>query len=132
MIKIPSLKVSKLKLDMKAFVIAGLVAAASAMDQVYLDYLNHVARFGRHFAEEKQFAMRLMRYIEVDRHINEVNASGASFSLGHNQFSDWSQSEYKAMLGALTASQPSATAPPATKRASSESKESSPKRTNNN
>jgi len=38
---------------MKAFACAGLVAVASAMDQVYLDYLNHVARFGREFTEER-------------------------------------------------------------------------------
>ena len=84
---------------MKAFACAGLVAVASAMDQVYLEYLNHVARYGREFKEERTFAMRLKRYLEVDQYIKKVNASGASHVLGHNQFSDWSPSEFKAMRG---------------------------------
>ena len=97
---------------MKSFVGAGLVAAAaSALDQVYLDYLNHIARFGRQFSDEREFGQRLMRFMESDNHIRKVNASDASYKAGHNQFSDWTDDERKAMLGSRRQEAPATTAP---------------------
>lgn len=35
----------------------------------------------------------------MDDYIEEHNAEGHNYTLGHNQFSDWSRAEYTAILG---------------------------------
>ena len=43
--------------------------------------------------------MRLERFMHHDRLISEHNATnGANFTLGNNQFSDWTDAEYLAIL----------------------------------
>jgi len=43
--------------------------------------------------------MRAETYLNTHNWIVEHNASGASWTAGHNQFSDWTSVEYKNMLG---------------------------------
>ena len=48
----------------------------------------------------KEFAIRQERFLYWNRIINDHNyTNGANFTLGHNQFSDWTDDEYKAILG---------------------------------
>ena len=47
--------------------------------------------------------------MEVDQYIKEVNASGASHVVGHNQFSDWSPADLKVMLGSPFSNPPAVT-----------------------
>ena len=66
---------------------------------INFDYLGHIARYNRSFADVAEFAKRLENFTIAHNWINEHNASGASWVAGHNQFSDWSHAEYKAILG---------------------------------
>jgi len=65
----------------------------------HFDYLSHMAKFNRSFNDVEEFAMRLDQFSFVHNFIEEHNATGASFTLGHNQFSDWTHAEYKQLLG---------------------------------
>jgi len=46
-----------------------------------------------------EFKTRLEYFSTLDKFIEEENAKGHNYTLGHNQFSDWSRDEYTAMLG---------------------------------
>ena len=85
---------------MYSFAIAALASTAAAISAVELEFLNYAARFNKVYEEIEEFALRLERYVHWDRIINDHNATnGPSFTLGHNQFSDWTDKEYVAILG---------------------------------
>ena len=65
----------------------------------HFDYLSFMAEFGRQISDVQEFTTRLENFTFMHNFINDHNASGASWVAGHNQFSDWSHVEYKAMLG---------------------------------
>ena len=66
---------------------------------ISFDYLSHMAKFNRMITDVEEFHMRVAQFTANHSFIEEHNASGASWTAGHNQFSDWSHAEYKAMLG---------------------------------
>ena len=62
--------------------------------------MNYAARFNKIYEDVEEFALRLERFAHWHRVINEHNATNSpSFILGHNQFSDWTDAEYGAILG---------------------------------
>ena len=63
------------------------------------NYLGHMATFNRQITDVAEFHKRVEQFTFVHNWIEEHNASGASWVAGHNQFSDWTHAEYKAMLG---------------------------------
>jgi cathepsin L len=63
------------------------------------NYLAHMAKFNRQITDVAEFMTRLENFTFVHNWIEEHNLTGASWTAGHNQFSDWSRAEYKAMLG---------------------------------
>ena len=63
------------------------------------DYVSHMATYGRQISDVTEFQTRLAQFSLVHNWIEEHNESGANWVAGHNQFSDWSHAEYKAMLG---------------------------------
>jgi len=73
---------------MKSFVAAGIVGAASALSTVELKYMNYLAEHGKHVANAEEFNARIELFDTVDRMIEEHNAEGHNYELGHNQFSD--------------------------------------------
>merc|ERR1719162_1353899 len=66
---------------------------------INFNFLAHMATYNRQITDVTEFAMRVENYTYIHNFINEHNASGANWVAGHNQFSDWSFAEYKAMLG---------------------------------
>jgi len=81
---------------MKSFAFAAVIGAATAFD---LDYINYMATHNKYINDVEEFAMRVANFKRVDAFIQEHNASNASYTAGHNQFSDWSDAEYKSILG---------------------------------
>ena len=84
---------------MKSFALALTAGAVSAINVSELNYINHLAKFGRDVGVRSEFEARLARFTEMDNLIEEHNSQNGSFTLGHNQFSDWTHEEYKAILG---------------------------------
>ena len=85
---------------MKSFTFAALASAAAAINVNELEFLNYAAQYNKVYDEIEEFALRLERFLHWHRIINDHNATnGLNFNLGHNQFSDWTDAEYKAILG---------------------------------
>ena len=85
---------------MQSIAFAALVSAAAALSADELEFANYVARFNKVYEDMEEFAIRFKRFLYWHRVINEHNYSNESknFTLGHNQFSDWSNEEYAAIL----------------------------------
>ena len=84
---------------MKSFAAAITIGAVSALDVMELKYMQHLAKFGKNMGSVEEFNQRLVYFSTLDQYIEEHNAEGHSYTLGHNQFSDWSRTEYTGMLG---------------------------------
>ena len=84
---------------MKAFAAAITLGAAAALNLDELKYMNHLAQFGKTVQSVEEFARRLVYFRVLDQFIEDHNAGSHSYTLGHNQFSDMSRTEYTAMLG---------------------------------
>ena len=86
---------------MRSFAFATIFAAVNALEQFdELEYLNFCAKYGRQTNQIEEYNMRKEIYAKIDAFIKETNASGKETHVaGHNQFSDWTHVEYKAILG---------------------------------
>ena len=84
---------------MKSFALALTFGAASALHQIELKYMNYLAQFGKTMNDMEEFETRLEYFAATDFDVEEINAGNNTWTAGHNQFSDWSEEEYKGMLG---------------------------------
>ena len=66
---------------------------------LHLKYVQHMAQFNRMIEDVAEFATRFEKFVAVENWIEEHNAMGNNYTVGHNQFSDWSHAEYSQMLG---------------------------------
>ena len=62
-------------------------------------FIEHVTEYGISYGTQEEFDFRMNLFAKKDAEINEINASQDSFVLGHNQFSTWTDFEYKRLLG---------------------------------
>jgi len=69
--------------------------------QVEQAFMKHIADFGKSYGTAEEYQFRLGEFAKKDAIIQAHNAENSSFTLGHNQFSDMSDYEYKKLLGAL-------------------------------
>ena len=58
---------------MKAFAIAHIFAAASAIHHVELKYMNYLAEFGKVINDLQEFEQRLENFVATDKAIEEIN-----------------------------------------------------------
>merc|ERR1711957_494114 len=86
-------------LTMKSFAFATLAAAVTALSNTEFEYMQYVAKFNKASNSVDEFAMRLTNFQETSDFITEQNESNDTHVAGHNQFSDWTFAEYKAILG---------------------------------
>jgi len=84
---------------MKSFAFAAVMAAASALNNAEFEYMQYVAKFNKMTNSVSEFQARMANFQAVDAFIKEHNQSNATWTAAHNQFSDWSYAEYKAILG---------------------------------
>ena len=78
-----------------AFSLCALFGASSALNTVEFEYMNYLAKFNKMYNDVDVFRARMENFSKADAFIKEHNASTESnYSVGHNQFSDWSQAEY--------------------------------------
>ena len=86
---------------MKAFGVTTTLALTSAAETsvMKLKYMSHVAKYGKNIDSTDEFATRMGYFAETEKTISEHNAGSHSFTMAHNQFSDWSKDEYKHLLG---------------------------------
>ena len=88
---------------MKTFISIALAGAASAaVVENDLKFMNYMSKFSKVYTTVEEYATRLALFLEREIIINESNADEANtYTLGHNNFSDWTDEEYKAILGGI-------------------------------
>ena len=62
----------------------------------YMRFLIHANKYNLRLETWEQFEYRISLYLEIDEYIKNTNAEmgpNASFTLGHNKFSTWSDQE---------------------------------------
>jgi len=69
------------------------------LDALTFLFMKYLSNHGKSYDTVEEWNRRLELFIESHNFIEEQNASGSMYTSGHNQFSDWSQDEYEAMLG---------------------------------
>ena len=84
---------------MKSFAFAAVFAAANAMSTTEFEYMQYCAQYNKVTNDVEEFTARMGNFAIVDKFISEWNAGNETHVAGHNQFSDWSHAEYKAILG---------------------------------
>jgi hypothetical protein len=86
---------------MKTFIVSAIASAATALvTQNEFEFINWVAEYGRNYQSLEEYAHRLEQFTRVNQFIKEHNAEGHTYTVGHNQMSDWTEEEYKAILTA--------------------------------
>lgn len=58
------------------------------------DYLSHMANYGRSISSLAEYKYRLDAFATTDDLVKKINSEGRSFTLAHNQFSDWTAEEH--------------------------------------
>ena len=63
-------------------------------------FLGHMAEFGLSYGTKAEYEFRLGLYTKLDAELEKINANPENtFTVGHNQFSTWTDAEFKRMLG---------------------------------
>merc|ERR1719223_2593453 len=83
---------------MKYFALAAVIATAQAISEIESAFFGYIVQFGKSYSSVQEYEMRLREFAVKHQFINSHNDSETSFKVGHNQFSDWTEAEYKSML----------------------------------
>lgn len=93
-----------------AAAIAGLVAATPMTDMEF-KFINYVAKFNKSYGTKEEYNFRMEQFAKKDVAMAEENAAQNSYVLAHNKMSDWTEAEYKNILGGLPSFESGQTAP---------------------
>lgn len=63
------------------------------------NFVSHVAEWGLSYGTKAEFEFRKNLFIAKDAEINRINSEQTSFTVGHNQFSTWTNDEMKRLNG---------------------------------
>lgn len=83
---------------MKSFAFAAVIGSATALNTIEFEYMQYIAKFGKISNDVDMFNARMENFAIADKFIKEHNATESNYTVGHNQFSDWSTTEYKNLL----------------------------------
>ena len=68
--------------------------------QVLPDFTKFLTTFGKSYDSVAEFNKRVKQYAQADQFIKEFNSNEQnSFTVGHNEMSDWTPQEYKGLMG---------------------------------
>merc|ERR1719282_1800160 len=86
---------------MKTFALAAVAptAAATELTAANMAFVRYIAEFNKFYNTTEEFKFRQQIFDEAHEQIEAHNAEGHTWTLGHNQFSDWHADEYKVLLG---------------------------------
>jgi len=88
---------------MRTIVAIALAAAANAATEMEAAFMAYISDFGKNYSSLHEFNLRFEQFVRNYSHIITHNSEDHQFTLGLNQFSDWTHEEYKSMLGSLPA-----------------------------
>lgn len=82
---------------MKSFVAVSLTAVASAAT-FKESFLQYITKFGKSYTTVEEFNLRMELFAKTDAFINKHNSLlGSGYRMGHNKFSDFTETEWEAM-----------------------------------
>jgi C1A family cysteine protease len=73
---------------------------SSVSADVEAAFIDHMAQFGLSYGTAEEYEFRLNIFNEKTAKIQEINSSQSSFTVGYNQFTTYTDFEYKRLLGA--------------------------------
>jgi len=62
-------------------------------------FIDHMNMHGLSYGTKEEFHFRMNIYADKEAQINEINSQNASFTVGHNFLSTWTQEEASKLLG---------------------------------
>lgn len=90
---------------LSVLIVAAVAAGAlytmygSSPNEVDLHFTNFVTKFDKNYLSEDEYNFRKTIFADNLKIINEHNTQGKSWTMGVNEFTDWTNEEYKKMLG---------------------------------
>ena len=90
---------------MKSFIAATIaaIASAEALSEEFLAFVNFVAKYNKTYESVEEFDMRFEAFKRTHASIAEINESNEHGHVaGHNKFSDWTEEEFKSIMGLKT------------------------------
>ena len=92
-------------LSLLTFTVAGKLLGGDGDQRRMNEYLGYVGKFAKSYNDNSEFNKRLGQFMVNDDYIQECNYKADHTEekdpvhCAHNQFSDWTESEYLGMLG---------------------------------
>merc|ERR1711874_696798 len=93
------IKIKSLQMFSKLLAALGAKHADQMMTAQDYEYMRFVTEYGKTYATKAEFDLRSELFKKELAHIEEHNASGATYQLGVNSMSDWTDEEYNRLLG---------------------------------
>jgi hypothetical protein len=83
---------------MRTILAIALAGAASAASETESAFMAYITQFGKSYSTVSEYELRLEQFARNHAIILEHNSSDSTYELGVNQFSDWTEAEYKSIL----------------------------------
>jgi hypothetical protein len=85
---------------MKSLTLLALIGYSNAVEtENNFKFLKYVSKFAKGYKTVKEFEERLKNWLKSEQYIQKHNmTNGATYGVGHNKFSDWSEQEYSDFL----------------------------------
>lgn len=87
------------------FAVSSFQPEATQLYTIEKDFAEYVSKYQKSYATKEEYEYRLKHFAQTLQEIREHNEANAEsgYTLGINQFSDWTFHEYKRLLGAMEA-----------------------------
>lgn len=93
---------------MRFIAAAATFAVAHAITDMEFKFVTYMANFNKTYATVEEYKMRFAEFSRKYKFVMEHNANSANSHIaGFNKFSDWTDAEYKAILGGKIDAEPS-------------------------
>ena len=76
--------------------IAAFLGLATAND---IEYMTHLNKYGKSYLTLEEYNFRKAVFLDNKQFIEEHNSKESSYKLGENHMMDWTEDEYKKLLG---------------------------------
>lgn len=88
---------------MRSFAALTLAAVASAVtlpkDELKFEFMKFISEWGKSYGTAEEYAFRFEQFARNHLHIQELSETLTTSTVGHNQFSDWSENEFDRLMG---------------------------------
>lgn len=85
---------------MRSFALAAFAGLAAAAHQSKLEYqfIQYIGQYNKQYATYEEYLFRMEQFAKKFAAI-ESHDPNATYTVGFNKFSDWTEAEYKSILG---------------------------------